>query len=427
MERKITSYLNRWKKDIDKKVLLLYGNKQIGKTYSVLKFGEKEYKNIAYFDSENNKELLEVFKNEKNIDKIIMQLSLLINESIMPFDTLIVIDNVNDIEIVNAVKTFSKGTDELKYHIILISSLRESINKFKCEELQFKAMHNVDFEEYLVAVNNRQLIEFIKTSYKNDTPMPFHSVAMDFYNDYLITGGYPEAIEMSLNQTNKLLLNTVYNKINNTNKKEFANFDNYIDMIRAAEVYDIIPSQLLKTNKKFQYGLIKSGSRSKDYEKAMEFIHNNGFAYKCYKINDAKIPLSSCKDQDSFKLYLNDTGLLYNKLHLNKIRFLSDDKYKNVIYENSIAISLINMGYNIYYYQSEGKAEVSFVIQTRNGKIIPIELVNKNMSKSKSLAIFSNKTGVKEAIRITDENFSKKKNIKYIPIYALFCLNEGLK
>ena len=239
MERKITSYLNRWKKDIDKKVLLLYGNKQIGKTYSVLKFGEKEYKNIAYFDSENNKELLEVFKNEKNIDKIIMQLSLLINESIMPFDTLIVIDNVNDIEIVNAVKNFSKGTDELKYHIILISSLRESINKFKCEELQFKAMHNVDFEEYLVAVNNRQLIEFIKTSYKNDTPMPFHSVAMDFYNDYLITGGYPEAIEMSLNQTNKLLLNTVYNKINNTNKKEFANFDNYIDMIRAAEVFMI--------------------------------------------------------------------------------------------------------------------------------------------------------------------------------------------
>ena len=427
MERKIYTYLNRWKRDIEKKVLVLYGNKQIGKTYAALKFGEKEYKNTVYLDSENNKELLEIFKVEKNLEKIVRHLSLIANETIIENDTLIIIDNVKDIEIINACKNFKKGNEELKYHIILISSLRENINIFKCEELQFKAMHAVDFEEYLDAIDNRQLIDFIKTSYKNDKPMPFHSVALDYYNDYLMTGGFPEAVEISLNNKNKLLLNTVFNKINNANKKEFICFDNLIDNIRTNEAYDSIPYQLNKSNKKFQYGIIKNGSRSKDYDKAINFLHNNGFAYKCYKVSDAKLPLANCKDPESFKLYLNDTGLLYNKLNLNQIRFLSDVNYRNIIYENSIAINLVNLGYNIYYYQSEGKAEVSFVIQTRDGRIVPIELVNKNMSKSKALTLFMNKTGIKEAIRVTDENFSKKKGVKYIPIYALFCLNEGIK
>ena len=125
-------------------------------------------------------------------------------------------------------------------------------------------------------------------------------------------------------------------------------------------------------------------------------------------------------------MYLNDTGLLFSRMHLTRNKFLTDINIKNIIYENSIAINLINLGYNLYYYQSEGKAEVSFVIQTRNGKILPIELVDKNLSKSKSLTLFMNKIGIKEAIRVTDENFSIKKGVKYIPIYALFCLNEGI-
>ena len=425
MERKINTYLNRWKRDISKKVLVIYGNKQVGKTYSVLKFGEKEYKNVVYFNADNNIELLNTLKREKTTDKIIMRLSLLANESILTNDTLVVIDNVNDVEIINAMKMFGKG-QELNYHIILITSLRENVLKFKCEELQFKSMNEVDFEEYLVAINNKQLIDFIRTSYKNNTPMPFHNVAMDYYDDYLMTGGLPEAVEMSINNQNKQLLNTVYSKVSDTYKKEISTLDNLIDITRGIEVYDSIPYQLQKPNKKFQYGLIKPGSRSKDYEKSINFLHNNGFAYKCYKISDAKSPLSSCKDPESFKMYLNDTGLLFSRMHLTKNKFLTDINTKNIIYENSIAINLINLGYNLYYYQSEGKAEVSFVIQTRSGKILPIELVDKNLSKSKSLTLFMNKIGIKEAIRVTDENFSIKKGVKYIPIYALFCLNEGI-
>ncbi len=425
MERKINTYLSRWKKDISKKVLVIYGNKQVGKTYSVLKFGETEYKNVVYFNADNNIELLKALKKENTVEKMIMQLSLLANESILTNDTLVVIDNVNDVEIVNAMKNFGK-VQELNYHIILITSMRENLLKFKCEELQFKAMNEVDFEEYLMAINNKQLIDFIKTSYKNNSPMPFHNVAMDYYDEYLMTGGLPEAVEMSVNEKNKLLLNSIYNKVNDTYKKEIGTLNNLIDITRGLEVYDSIPYQLQKPNRKFQYGLIRVGSRSKDYDKAITFLHNNGFAYKCYKVSDAKIPLSSCKDPESFKIYLNDTGLLFSRMHLTRTKFLTNVNIKNIIYENSIAINLINMGYNLYYYQSEGKAEVSFVIQTRSGKILPIELVDKNLSKSKSLTLFMNKFGLKEAIRVTDENFSMKKGVKYIPIYALFCLNEGI-
>ena len=171
MERKINTYLLKWKKDISKKVLVIYGNKQVGKTYSVLKFGETEYKNVVYFNADNNIELLKALKKENTVEKMIMQLSLLANESILTNDTLVVIDNVNNVEIVNAMKNFGK-VQELNYHIILITSMRENLLKFKCEELQFKAMNEVDFEEYLMAINNKQLIDFIKTSYKNNSPMP---------------------------------------------------------------------------------------------------------------------------------------------------------------------------------------------------------------------------------------------------------------
>ena len=254
--------------------------------------------------------------------------------------------------------------------------------------------------------------------------MPFHSLALEYFDDFLMTGGMPEAVELSIKQRNKLLLNSVYDKIIDAYKKEISTLDNLIDITRSIEVLDSVPFQLQKPNKKFQYGLIKTGGRSKDYEKSINFLYNNGFVYRSNKISTVKSPLSSCKDVDNFKLYYNDTGLLFSRMYLNKNKFLSSNKARYTILENMIAITLMNEGYNLYYYQSEGKAEVNFVVQTRVGRVIPIEIVNKDMSKAKSLTLFMNKFDIKEAIRITDDNFSFKKGVKYIPAYALFCLKD---
>ena len=157
----------------------------------------------------------------------------------------------------------------------------------------------------------------------------------------------------------------------------------------------------------------------------MEYLSLTGIVYKCHKVTEVTPPLSKCKDVESFKLYLNDTGILYMMMHLSKIKLLSDDNLKYILYENSVANAIMSSGYNLYYYQSEGKAEVPFVIQTRSGKIIPVEIVNKNVSKAKSLSLFMSRFNINEAIRITEDNFGLKKNVKYISIYASFCLKDN--
>lgn len=152
---------------------------------------------------------------------------------------------------------------------------------------------------------------------------------------------------------------------------------------------------------------------------------NNQIVYRSYKISTVKSPLSSCRETDSFKLYLPDDGLLFSMLHVTLKQLLSDEKIKEILYENSIAKALAEAGYALYYYQSEGKAEVNFVIQNRMGKIIPIELITKSDSKAKSLSVFMKKFTVTEAYRVTENNFATKKDVRYIPIYAMFCLNDN--
>ncbi len=424
MERKIYADLLKWKKDTNRKPLLIYGNKQIGKTYTAVEFGEREYKTVSYINSDNNLELLKIMQKERTIDKIIAKLSLLTGESILKNDTLIIIDNVIDDDIVKAVKKFGKEPND--YHIIMITSLKEKLLTFKGEELQYKYMFPMDFEEYLRAVGNIELIDFIKSSYRSNKPMPFHNIAMDYYEEFLITGGLPESIEANIRKETDLKIRLIHEKQLDTYKKEFLYLNNLIDITRCNEVLNILPYQLLKSNRKFQYGLMRTGGRSKDYEKALEFLSVNGIAYKCYKISEVKPPLSKCKDPESFKLYLNDTGVLFMMMHLSKMKLFTDDNLKYILYENNLASAIISSGYNLYYYQSEGKAEVPFVVQTRAGKVIPIEIVNKNLSKAKSLSLFMSKFNITEAIRFTEDNFSIKKGIKYVPIYAAFCLKENL-
>lgn len=421
MERKIQNDLLRWKKDMQKP-LLLYGAKQVGKTFSVLEFARKHYKNVVYFNTDNNKELIDILKREKSTEKIILKLSLLSGETIFKEDTLIVLDNVNDPYIVKAIKLF--GLENNLYQIIMITSKKENLSKFKSEELYFKAMYPMDFEEFLINTDKKQLVSFIKESYQNNTPMPFHQLALDSYNDYLITGGYPEIVNAFILGIDPLKLEVLKQKIIDTIKKETLGVYNLIDIQRSNEVLDSLAYQLLKENKKFQYGSIKKGSRSKDYEASIKYLGINGLIHRSFKLDDVKSPLSSYKDPESFKLYPNDVGLLYTMMHLNKMKFMTDNDLKRTLIENNVSNTLVNLGYSLYYYQSEGKTEISFVIQNRMGEIIPIEILNMNLTKAKALSMFMSKFKVSNPIRLTEDNFSKKKNVRYIPVYAAFCLKD---
>lgn len=423
MERKIEKFLKKWKDDIIRKPLILYGPKQIGKTFTVLNFGSKEYKNTVYFNTENNKDIIDIFTKEKSPEKIVLNLSLLSGETILKEDTLIILDNVLNNDIVKGIKLFDN--EKSKYHVIAITSRRDKLNEFKGEELQFKGMNEMDFEEYLWAHNEASLAELIRESFTKHKICPFHKVALDLFQEYLITGGLPEVVIASLEGKSLYEIDAIKQKIIDIYKKEISLNKTLIDIPRGIEVINSAPLQLCKENKKFQYGLMGTGKRAKEYDSTINYLVSNQLLYRSYKIKTVKSPLSSCRETDSFKLYFPDDGLLFTLLHLNAKQLLMDEKIKEVLYENHIAKTLVESGYALYYYQSEGKAEVNFVIQNRMGKIIPIEIATKSMSKAKSLSVFTKKFVVHQAYRITENNFSTRKDVRYIPIYAAFCLNDN--
>ena len=423
MERKIEVFFRKWQKDIIRKPLILYGPKQVGKTYSVLEFGKNEYKNVIYFNTENNKVLEELFKKEKSPEKLILNLSLISGETILPEDTLIILDNLLSIEVVRGMKLF--GSSKSKYHIIGITSNRERLNEFKGEELQFKGMSEMDFEEFLWAHNEKNLAELIKESFEKHKTCPFHKVAMELFQEYLISGGLPEVVEASIAGKSEYEIDSIKQKIVDVYKKEVALNKVLIDIPRGIEVFDSIPEQLQKENKKFQYGTMGAGKRAKEYESSINFLINNQIVYRSFKIKAVKSPLSSCREKDSFKLYIPDDGLLVTMSHLNYKQIATDERIRETLYENHIAKTLVEAGYSLYYYQSDGKAEVNFVIQNRKGQIIPLEIATRTQSKAKSLSVFMKKFTVPQAYRITENNFSTRKDVRYIPIYAVFCLNEN--
>lgn len=423
MERKIEEFFQKWKNDNIRKPVVLYGPKQIGKTFSALAFGKKEYKNVVYFNTDNNKSLIELFTKEKSTEKIILNLSLEIGETILKGDTLIILDNVNNIEIIKGLKLF--GSEHSAYHIIAITSRRENLNDFKGEDLQFKGMNAMDFEEYLWAHNEKNLTDLIHESYKKRKTCPFHKVALDYFQRYLEVGGMPEVIQGELDGKTSFELDAIKQKIIDIYKKEVAINQTLIDIPRGLEVIDSLPDQLNKDNKKFQYGIMGAGKRAKEYDGAINNLVNNQLMYRSFKIKDVKSPLTSCKDTDSFKLYCVDTGLLYTMMHLNYKKVQTNEEIKETLYENMIAKSLVENGYSLFYYQSDGKAEVNFVVQNREGQILPIEITTKTNSKAKSLSVFMKKYTTPLAFRITENNFQTKKDIRYIPIYAIFCLDNS--
>ena len=205
MKRKIDNFLVKWKDEEGRKPLVIYGTKQVGKTYTAISFGEEYFDNTVYIDGNNFTVLNELLKKENTIDSVISKLEEFTSEKIEKNKTLLIVDNINEPDLVNYFKPFGKFKND--YHVILIVSLRENLSKFKGEELQYKSMLPMDFEEYLMAIGKQELIDFIKNSFKNNTKNQFHSVALEYYNNFVCTGGMPEAVQKSIDTNNWIYLN----------------------------------------------------------------------------------------------------------------------------------------------------------------------------------------------------------------------------
>ncbi len=431
MERKMSNELLKWKDNPKKMPLIIYGARQVGKTYTVLSFGKKNYKNVAYINFEGNNEISKIFEQDFNINRIINELSVKLGISIFAEDTLIFFDEIQACEkALTSLKYFSE--DAPQYHIIAAGSLLGiAINRqkysFPVGKVQMLTLYPLDFEEFLWAMDKKDLASMIRNCFNTNQELSLHSLATEYYRLYLAIGGMPRAVLEYKEKKDMDFVNSILKDINNSYIADMAKYTSGTESTKIMSVYNIIPAQLAKENRKFQYKLIKSGARAYEYESALNWLNASGIIIHCTKVRQGRIPLAAFVEPESFKIYMGDTGLLCNKFNIptNMLIVENDNlnQFKGALVENYVCSSLVHCGLTPYYWESNGKAEVDFVIQDKIGNIIPIEVKSGIHTKSKSLNIFKNLYNIPYSIRISAKNFGFENNIKCIPLYSIFCLD----
>ena len=431
MERKMSKILLEWKKDKEKMPLIIYGARQVGKTYTILSFGKKNYKNVAYINFEDNKQIEKIFEQDLDINRIIREISVNLGISIFEEDTLIFFDEIQACErALTSLKYFAESTK--KYHVVAAGSLLGiAINRnkysFPVGKVRMETLYSLDFEEFLWALGKKDLADMIRKNFNENKEFSLHSLAMDYYRLYFAIGGMPKAVLEYMQKKDMDFVTAILKDINNSYIADMAKYASSTETTKIMAVYDIISVQLAKENKKFQYKLIKSGARAYEYESAINWLKASGIINCCTKVKEGKLPLASYIEPESFKVYMSDVGLLCSKfgIPVNAIIVESNNlnDFKGALAENYVCCSLVKCGLNPYYWESNGKAEVDFVVQDKMGNIIPIEVKSGVHTQSKSLNVFRNLYNIPYSIRISTKNFGFENNIKCIPLYSIFCLD----
>ena len=430
MKRKAMDKLIAWKNNKSRKPLLLYGARQVGKTYLVKEFG-KLFDDMIYVNFETNEIINNIINENIEPKNIIKQLEIFFNKKITE-NTLIFFDEIQqNPRALTSLKYFCE--DASNYYVIGAGSLlgvhinRENYS-FPVGKVDILNIYPLDFEEFLTATNNDLLIEEIKKSYITNTKLSklLHEKAYDLYSDYLAIGGMPEVV-FEYTKSNSLIdAIDIQTKILESYKNDITKYTSYQDANKILSAFESIPNQLAKDNKKFQYKLIQKGGTSSKFGYAIDWLVNSGVCNKCYKTSIG-VPLKMYEQLDSFKLYMNDVGLLTNlskfPLYLIKNQEIGNELMIGMLTENYVASCFKYNDLNLNYWQNDYQSEIDFVLQSKKGNIIPVEVKTSNHVKSRSLTNYINEYNPKYAIRISSKNFGFKNNIKSVPLYAVFCIN----
>lgn len=431
MYRTIVSYLKAWKESPHRKPLILQGARQVGKTYSVLEFGRGEYENVAYFNFETDPKLIKTFEESIDPDYLIPLLSRIGSQTIIREKTLIIFDEVQLCErALTSLKYFCEKAPD--YHIIVAGSLLGvAVNRqqfsFPVGKVDIKTLHPMDFEEFLFAHGEQDLIKQIRVSFDADTPMPFalHDAAMDYYRQYLVVGGMPECVEKFIETKDYILVRHTQAMILMSYLNDMSKYNKQNEIKKTRLVYDNITVQLSKKNTRFQYKLVKTGGRASEFENAIEWLSLSGIVTRIYQVETPMKPLENYRNIGAFKIYVSDIGLLCAKKEIvaEDILFRSAElnDFKGGMTENYVCLSLIANGYQCCFWQSERGAEVDFLIQ-RQGRIIPIEVKSADNTRAKSLAEYIKCYKPDYAIKLSTKNFGFEDGKKTVPLYAAFCI-----
>lgn len=433
MKRLFENKLFDWKASGMKKPLMIVGARQIGKTYTIENFAKSNFEEYLYFNLEKDLEVKNIFEHSIDDEKIISDIELYLGRKIDIEKTIFFFDEVQVSEnFIVSLKYFNES--EKPYKIICAGSLLGvKINRFKSSfpvgKIRMEYMYPMNFEEFLMATGNEMLIDKIKECYKNMSPMPdfAHQQAITLYKQYLCIGGMPEAVNNFVE--NKLdILNFDSHIITDIKDMYIADMQKYVknsyETVKIEKIYKNIPSQLAKDNKNFKYNFVEETGRKRKYESSIDWLVASKMILINYNSKRMEIPLKVYIDEDTFKLYLSDVGILTNMSEVKFPDIMLDNTfiYKGVLTENYVAQELTFKEESLYYWTSNRSAEIDFVLYSEEDGLIPIEVKSGNNVKSASLNMYINEYKPKYAIRFSTRNFGFENNIKSIPLYAVFCI-----
>lgn len=426
MERYLYKKLLHWKESNKRKPLVLEGPRQVGKTWLLKHFGEKEYENLVYINCDSNPILENVFF-DYDIPRIIRTLSALSNTQIKPNKTLIFFDEVQEFpKALTSLKYFCENA--LEYHVVAAGSLLGLTDHegsgFPVGKIDTLYLYPLSFMEFLLALGKKILVEAI-SQHRWEELNSINPTLTELLRQYYYVGGMPEVV---LSYVENQDLNIVRNKqkqILHDYKKDISKHAPKRELPKITMVFDSISSQLAKENKKFIYSAVKKGGRAKEFENAIEWLINAGIVYKVYRVKKLELPLKHFIDIDCFKLYINDLGLLGAMADSPAKEVLIGNNgfsvYKGSFTEQYIAqqyyssVLEANITPSLYYYTNDNSTlEIDFVIQ--KDKVFPIEVKAEENLKSKSLSTVLKDNSNLKGIRFSMSNYREQSQMVNVPL-----------
>lgn len=390
MKRLLYNDLIEWKHSKNRKPLILNGARQVGKTYLLKDFGKNEYESVAYISCDSNEKVAAIFNGDFNIKRIILELSAYSQVDIKPEKTLIILDEIQECNrALNSLKYFCEDAPE--YHIAVAGSLLglslHSGSSFPVGKVETLKLYPFTFEEFLIATKNEILLKLLNSEDSNSAT-GIHDTCIDLLRKYYFVGGMPAAVNAFLNEGPNEV-RKIQKQILSDYQHDFSKHAPSTEVPRINKIWESIPQQLAKENKKFAYSLLKKGGRASEFEMAIEWLIDAGLVYKVNRVTTLQKPLKFYEENSIFKLFMLDIGLMHAMTDSSIIDIISSDscfkEYKGAFTELFVYTQMVPLGMPIYYHATnDSKVEIDFVVQTQN-RVIPIEVKAEENVKSKSL------------------------------------------
>lgn len=425
MKRFIAEKLVKWKESKNRKPLILRGARQVGKTFILKEFGEKYYDSVAYFNFDHDDGLSSLFNNTKDPKRILEQLALISGKKISPETTLIIFDEVQECpDALNSLKYFKEEAPS--YHVVCAGSLlgiKLSKTSFPVGKVEFLDMYPMTFSEFLLADNSENLVTLMKET-KNIKAFPkiFEDMLIEKLKIYYIVGGMPEVVYSWVNDKDIEKVNKIQKDILDSYENDFSKHVDSKEANKISLIWNGIPSQLARENKKFVYQVVKDGARAREYEGALNWLNDANLIAKCYLVSKCSFPLKAYEDLSSYKIYMNDVGLLRRMSNLDSKIILEGNKlfeeFKGSFTENYVANVLNYLLNEAPHYYTFSRNEIDFVIQKSN-KVIPIEVKSDKSTNHNSLTKYNNMNDNEISFRFSLNNLNKDGKIINVPLYFL--------